>query len=94
MISDLHFKNLDTANRELSRRFEKLRKARASRDANGIKNAEIEYFQSLQHLYTAVQDAVADWHCSSPRRIPINAEIVEVFKKYGDELAKHLESMK
>ena len=60
MISDLHFKNLDTANRELSRRFEKLRKARASRDANGIKNAEMEYFQSLQHLYTAVQDAVAD----------------------------------
>ena len=55
MISDLHFKNLDTANRELSRRFEKLRKARASRDANGIKNAEMEYFQSLQHLYTAVK---------------------------------------
>ena len=60
MISDLHFKNLDTANRELSRRFEKLRKARASRDPNGIKNAEMEYFQSLQHLYTAVQDAVAE----------------------------------
>ena len=60
MISDLHFKNLDTANRELSRRFEKLHKARASRDANGIKNAEMEYFQSLQHLYTAVLDAVAE----------------------------------
>ena len=60
MISELHFKNLDTANRELSRRFEKLRKVRASRDANGIKNAEMEYYHALQHLYTAVHDAVAE----------------------------------
>ena len=60
MISELHFKMLENANRELSRRFEKLRKARASRDADGIKRAEMEYFQSLQHLYAAVQDAVAD----------------------------------
>ena len=60
MISETHFKILDNTHRELSRRFEKLRKARASRDANGIKNAEMEYFQSLQHLYTTVQDAVAE----------------------------------
>ena len=60
MISEPHFKNLENANRELAMRFEKLRKARASRDPNGIKNAEMEYFQSLQHLYTAVQDAVAE----------------------------------
>ena len=60
MISKLHFKNLENANRELAMRFEKLRKARASRDSNGIKNAEMEYFQSLQHLYTTVQDAVAE----------------------------------
>ena len=60
MLSEPHFKTLENANREVARRFQKLRKARASRDANGIKNAEMEYFQSLQHLYTAVQDAVAD----------------------------------
>ena len=60
MISESHFKNLENANRELAMRFEKLRKARASRDPNGIKNAEMEYFQSLQHLYAAVQDAVAE----------------------------------
>ena len=60
MLSELHFKILENANRELARRFEKLRKARASRDPNGIKRAEMEYFQSLQHLYAAVQDAVAD----------------------------------
>ena len=60
MVSDLHFKILDTANRELARRFEKLRKARASRDTLGIKRAEMDYYQALQHLYTAVQDAVND----------------------------------
>ena len=60
MISESHYTNLENANRELAMRFEKLRKARASRDPNGIKNAEMEYFQSLQHLYTAVQDAVND----------------------------------
>lgn len=60
MISEVHFKILDNANRELSRCFEKLRKVRASRDKEGIKHAEMEYFHALQHLYAAVQDAVAD----------------------------------
>ena len=59
MISELHFKTLQNANRELAMRFEKLRKARASRDTQHIQHAEMEYFQSLQHLYTAVQAAVA-----------------------------------
>ena len=67
MISESHYQNLEHANRELALRFEKLRKARASLDANGIKNAEMEYFQSLQHLYTAVQDAVADGNHQSSR---------------------------
>ena len=65
MLSELHYKILETANRELTKQFQKLRKARASRDLNGIKRAEMEYFQSLQHLYAAVQDAVADG--SQPR---------------------------
>ena len=60
MLSEPHFKNLEHANRELALRFEKLRKARASRDTLGIKQAEMEYFQSLQHLYAAVQNAVAE----------------------------------
>ena len=61
MISESHFKTLENANRELWRcGLTKLRKARARRDPNGIKNAGMEYFQSLQHLYTAVQDAVAE----------------------------------
>ena len=60
MISNLHFKILEHANRELAHRFEKLRKARAARDTHGIKHAEMEYYQALQHLYTAVQNAVAE----------------------------------
>ena len=60
MISESHYKNLEHANRELSSRFEKLRKVRASRDTPGIKQAEMEYYHALQHLYTAVQDAVAE----------------------------------
>ena len=60
MLSELHFKILQNAHREMTRRFEKLRKARASRERDGIKRAEMDYYQSLQHLYTAVQDAVAD----------------------------------
>ena len=67
MLSELHYKILENANRELTKQFQKLRKARASRDPNGIKNAEMEYFQSLQHLYTAVQDAVADGNHQSSR---------------------------
>ena len=67
MLSELHYKILENANRELTKQFQKLRKARASRDSNGIKNAEMEYFQSLQHLYTAVQDAVADGNHQSSR---------------------------
>lgn len=60
MLSKLHFNILDTANRDLTRQFQKLRKARASRDAPTIKQAEMDYYHSLQHLYAAVQDAVAD----------------------------------
>ena len=60
MLSELHFKTLDTANRELSRCLSKLRKVRASRDPNGIERAEMAYYQSLQHLYAAGQDTVAE----------------------------------
>ena len=59
MLSEQHFKTLENANRELARQFQKLRQARANRDKEGIKQAEMEYYHSLQHLYAAVQDAVA-----------------------------------
>jgi len=60
MLSELHYKILENANRDLTRQFQKLRKVRASRDPDDIKLAEMDYYHSLQHLYAAVQDAVAD----------------------------------
>ena len=59
IISGIYWKILSDANHELLARFEKLQKARARGDAQGIKNAEMDYFQALQRLYAAVQDAVA-----------------------------------
>ena len=59
MLSEQHFKTLENANRELTRQFQKLRQARATRDTEDIKQAEMEYFHALQHLYAAVEDAVA-----------------------------------
>ena len=43
IISNGHWKILDKANRQLALRFEKLQKARASRDLHGIQNAEMDY---------------------------------------------------
>ena len=60
MLSEQHFKTLENANRELTRQFQKLRQVRATRDTEGIKQAEMDYFHALQHLYAAVEDAVAD----------------------------------
>ena len=60
MISEVHWKILDDANRQLVSRFEKLRETRISRDPNGIQNAEIDYLHALQCLYAAVEDAVSE----------------------------------
>ena len=59
MISDLHYKILEDANRELVLRFERLRKARASRDTQNIKHAAMEYFQAVQRLNAAIEDALS-----------------------------------
>ena len=60
IISDVYWKTLEKANRELALRFEKLQKARAGGDKHGIKMAEMDYFQALQCLYDVVQDAIND----------------------------------
>ena len=60
MISELHWKILEDANRQLGLRLAKLRKTRASGDRDGIQNAEMDYFQALQHLYASVQDAISE----------------------------------
>ena len=40
-------------------RFEKLKKARANGDVEGIKQARMEYLQALQVLYSDAQSAVS-----------------------------------
>ena len=60
MISETHWKILEDANRQLGLCLAKLRKTRATGDPDGIQNAEMDYFQALQHLYASVQDAVAE----------------------------------
>ena len=56
MITEAHWKNIEAANRQLASRFEKLKKARTNSNKHGIKMAEMDYFQALQHLYTTVED--------------------------------------
>lgn len=68
MISKTYWKTLENANRELAQRFERLRKARASHDKQGIQQAEMDYFHALQRLYEDVQNAVSEQtHHKMPR---------------------------
>ena len=59
MISETDWTILEHANRELASCFEKLKKARANGDAEGIKQARMAYLQALQVLYTDAQTAVS-----------------------------------
>ena len=59
MISETYWTILEHANRDLLMRFEKLNKARANGDPEGIKQARMEYLQALQVLYTDAQSAVS-----------------------------------
>ena len=47
MISETHWKILEDANRQLALRFEKLKKARANGDLEGIEQARDGVSQSL-----------------------------------------------
>ena len=60
MISETYWTLLEDANRQLALRFEKLKKARANGDPEGIKQARMEYLQALQVLYTEAQTAVSE----------------------------------
>ena len=59
MIPDLHFKHVEIANREVAQRFERLRNARARRNTEDIQHAAMEYFQAVQRLNTAIEDALS-----------------------------------
>ena len=59
MISETDWTILENANRDLLMSFEKLKKARATGDPEGIKQARMAYLQALQVLYTDAQTAVS-----------------------------------
>ena len=59
MISETYWTILENANRDLLKCFEKLKKARANGDPEGIKQARMEYLRALQVLYTDAQSAVS-----------------------------------
>lgn len=59
MITDLHRKRLDSANGEMARRLEKLRKVRTTGDPQSIKIVELAYFQALRLVYDTSVDAAA-----------------------------------
>ena len=59
MISETDWTILENANRDLLKCFEKLKKARATGDPEGIKQARMEYLRALQVLYTDAQSAVS-----------------------------------
>ena len=60
MITETYWKILEDANRQLTLRFEKLKKARATGDPQSITQARMEYLKALQILYTDVQHAVSE----------------------------------
>ena len=60
MISETYWKILEDANRQLALCFEKLKKARAAGDPQGIAQARMEYLKALQILYTDAQTAVSE----------------------------------
>ena len=60
MIRNIQWAILDKANREMAVRLERLRKVRATGDAQGIRQAEMAYFQALQCVYDAAVAAVAE----------------------------------
>ena len=60
MISETYWTMLENANRQLALRFEKLKKARAAGDREGIAHARMAYLQALQILYTEAQAAVSE----------------------------------
>ena len=61
MIREIEWKNLDSANRELARCLETLRKVRARGDRQEIKRAEMAYFQALQWVYKAAVASVSEY---------------------------------
>ena len=60
MIPVRHLKNIESANLQLARSWEQLKKTHATGNTNAIEQAEMSYLQAVQRIYTACQEAVAE----------------------------------
>ena len=67
MISDEHWKILEKANCLLTSNFDTLKNARAEGDETRLKMAELMYFQALQSVLVATQNAIAERAHSNKR---------------------------
>ena len=65
IISEVYWKTIVEANRQLALRFEKLQKARTGGYKHGITMAEMDYFQALQCLYDVMESAVNAHHSTT-----------------------------
>ena len=59
MISNTDWRILERTNQMLALSWEALRRARENEDTHAIKMAEMSYFQALQSVIVATQNAVA-----------------------------------
>ena len=59
MISNAHWRILEKTNQMLALSWEALRRARENGDTHTIKMAEMSYFQALQSVIAATQNAAA-----------------------------------
>ena len=65
MISNTDWRILEKTNQMLALSWEALRRARENEDTHTIKMAEMSYFQALQSVIVATQNAVAQQAISS-----------------------------
>ena len=65
MISRRHLKSIQSANNQLARTWEEVRKTHTTSDTNAIKQAEMLYLQAVEGVYAAAKDAIAEKNTGS-----------------------------
>jgi hypothetical protein len=60
MISRRHLKSIQSANKQLARTWEEVKKTHATGNTNAIEQAAMRYFQAVEGVYAAAKDAVAE----------------------------------
>ena len=60
MISRRHLKSIQSANNQLARTWEEVKKTHATGNTSAIEEAAMRYFQAVEDVYAAAKDAVAE----------------------------------